>query len=583
MDESITSVTSERPGTGDAAPTSVLRLFADRAATQPERQVLFEVAFDGPQTNVKPFSWSDIFTQTRRAASALDAAGVKAGDRVALCVAGTSRFLAYFLGAQALGAVPVPLPSAGEMRAREAFRDRIDSVFADCLPTAIVVDSTVDRDSLDAARTRGAAVIDGSEPGPEALGLAPFSVDRSADETAYLQYTSGSTGAPKGVVVTHRNLVANLTAIAAGADLGPTDRGFTWLPLYHDMGLIGGLLLGLFVDGDVHAMPTKAFIGRPALWLRGMSEFKATFASAPNFAFSLVARHMREEAVAQLDLSHWRRAFNGAEPIDHATLDAFAHRFAPASFRLGTMCPVYGLAESTLAVSIPAPDASPRYDLVDRDVLVHERKARPSDENSGSSVCFVSVGRVVPAHSVCIVDPATQQELGERCIGEVTVTGPSVTPYYFRADGRYEPPRQTLRTGDLGYIAEGELYIVDRLKDLLIVAGRNIVPSDVERVVAQVPGIRYGAVVAFGIRGTNGTEDLYVVAGAEPRALQDSTRRDAVRAAVSRHFGVVPREVVLVQPNLIPKTSSGKVRRAACRDLYELGALSAKAAPATAS
>ena len=574
-------IATSRIPRGDSADTFP-SLFATRVAAGPEGPAFFDVSFEGQDAKAAPHSWSGIDFRARRAAGALVGAGVKTGDRVVLCLLNPARFLAFFLGAQALGAIPVPLPSASDLKARDAFRERVDSVVADCLPRAIVVDTRDDAEGLDPDLARRMTVVDGSVADSESPDDAPrgsFRLDRSPDEIAYIQYTSGSTGSPKGVLVTHANLMANLQAIARGADLGPTDIGFNWLPLYHDMGLIGGFLLGLYVGGGGYLMPTRTFIARPALWLRAMSRFKATFASAPNFAFSLLARHLRDEAVAALDLSSWRRAFNGAEPIDRSTLDAFMHRFAPARFRAGTMCPVYGLAECTLAVSIPVPDSPPRYDFVDRDLLQRERRAVGVRADSASATCYVSVGRAVPEHRVRILEPGGDVELPDRHVGEVTVTGPSVTPGYFNKEGTKGSSQRELRTGDLGYIADGELYIVDRLKDLVIVGGRNIVPSDVERVVATVPGIRYGAVVAFALAGTAGTEELYLVAGAAPRALQDPHTRSAIKAAVFRHFAIVPREVVLVQASAIPKTSSGKIRRAACRELYQRGAFAPEASP----
>jgi acyl-CoA synthetase (AMP-forming)/AMP-acid ligase II len=544
-------------------------------ASEPDRRVLFDVAFAGARPEVTAHSWADIARAMRHSASALARAGVEHGDRVAVCLPDASTFLAYFLGAQALGAIPVPLPPASETRAREAFQERIESVLADCRPRVVVVETRGDAAGLAAEiavleARHAAAPAEDVEPEP------PLD-DRPPQGTAYLQYTSGSTGAPKGVVVTQRNLLANITAIANAAQLGPSDRAFSWLPLYHDMGLIGGLLVALSIGGEAYSMTTRTFVGRPAHWLRCMSEFKATFTVAPNFAYNLVSRHMRDEAIGELDLSHWRRAFNGAEPIDPVTLDRFMERFAPAGFRPRAMFPVYGLAEATLAVAFPTPDTPPRYDHVDRERLAESRRAvpaatRPLGGLAGDSVSFVSVGRALPEHQVRIVDPSTGLELEERCIGEVTVTGPSITPGYFSATGGTGPARDTLRTGDLGYIADGELFIVDRLKDLAIIGGRNIVPSDVERVVAQVDGVRYGSVIAFGLRGENGTDELYVVAGAEPRSVNDPACRGAITELVSRHFGIAPRDVILVPQASIPKTSSGKVRRLACRALYQAGA-----------
>jgi acyl-CoA synthetase (AMP-forming)/AMP-acid ligase II len=560
------------------SPDTFPQLFARRVAVSPHAPAFSDVSFEGQKAKASTHSWSAIDSRARRAASALVLAGIGSGDRVVLCLSNTSAFLSFFLGAQAVGAIPVPLPSARDVRVRDGFRKRVDSVIADCEPGAVVVDSHTDVDALPPEVAPRAVVAETCDAdGVELDGSLPDSFDfaRSPDEIAFIQYTSGSTDSPKGVLVTHANLLANLRAIASGAGLGPSDIGFNWLPLYHDMGLIGGLLLGLYVGGGGYIMPTRTFIGGPALWLRAMSQFKATFASAPNFAFSLLARHMRDEAIAELDLSQWRRAFNGAEPIDRSTVDAFMKRFATAGFRAGTMCTVYGLAESTLAVSIPSQDSAPGYDFVDRDILSRDRRAVAVDKDSPGAVCFVSVGFAVPEHHVRIVDPDSHTDLPDRHVGEVTVLGPSVTPGYYQRGGGACTPRRELRTGDLGYVADGELYIVDRLKDLVIVGGRNIVPSDVERLVASVSGVRYGAVIAFAIRGSEGTDELFVVAGAAPRALQDPRKADEIKVVVQRYFQVTPKAVVLVPSSIIPRTSSGKIQRAACRALYESGAFRA--------
>jgi acyl-CoA synthetase (AMP-forming)/AMP-acid ligase II len=462
-----------------------------------------------------------------------------------------------------------------DFQARGAFRDRIESVFVDCEPRAMVFDSKQESQMLDpdlAAKTR---VIDGSEADqattPDGDAPLPFRLDRSPEEIAFLQYTSGSTGSPKGVVVTHGNLIANLRSMVRAADLRPTERSFNWLPLYHDMGLIGGLLLALYAGGESFVMPTKVFVGRPDSWLRAMTAFKATFACAPNFAYSMLARRLPDGALAGLDLSSWRVAFNGAEPIDRATIDDFVRRFASVGFPAGTMFPVYGMAECTLAVAFPPPGRPSHYDFVDREGLSRDRRAESIAEGAASAICFVSVGRSIPDLRVRILEPDADVELEERHVGEVAVSGPSVTPYYFRKDGRYSPPRQELRTGDLGYLADGELYVVDRLKDLLIVAGRNIVPSDVERVVAGIPGTRSGSIIAFAVRGSTGTDEICLVVGAEQESLQDDGLRETIRKVVYQHFAVSTKDVVLVTPKAIPKTSSGKVRRAACRDQYQQG------------
>ena len=545
-------------------------VFAQRVAVTASRVALSEVSFLRREPLPAPFTFAELDTLVRAAAVDLEKQGVGPGDRVVLCLGSPATFLSFFTATQALGAIPVPLPSVSDFQAAAAFRERVGGVMADCEPRVVVVDSAraMERESGAASP----AYIDTSA-GVAAAGATPsaFRLDRAFHETAFIQYTSGSTGSPKGVVVTHRNLVSNMRASAEGARFGPDDRSLSWLPLYHDMGLVGGLLLGLYLGIDTFIMPTRAFVGRPDSWLRAMSRFKATFTCAPNFAYSILARRLPASAAEGIDLSSWRLAFNGAEPIDLSTLEDFASRFAAAGLPRESLFPVYGMAECTLAVAFPSPGAPVRRDVVDRDLLARTGRAVTVDVASPTRISFASVGRALPGHTIRILDPGGTAELPERQLGEITVSGPSVSPYYFRKDGPQDEPRRELRTGDLGYVANGELYIVDRIKDLLIIAGRNYVPSDIERVVSEVPGVRYGSVVAFAIRGTDGTDELYLVVGSEPRSTVDADLRHLVSARVQERFGLAARDIVLVKPGMVPKTSSGKIQRLACKELYERG------------
>ncbi len=343
----------------------------------------------------------------------------------------------------------------------------------------MVVDDTGQASDLSwPGETAGPRVLDAREgrAGADGAAFPPLVFNRSFGETAFIQYTSGSTAAPKGVIVTHGNLVANMRASAEVAGLGPADRSVSWLPLYHDMGLIGGMLLGVYLGAGTFVMRSRSFLGRPDSWLRAISRFKATFACAPNFAYNMLARRLSERALAGLDLSSWRLAFNGAEPIDRVTVNEFARRLAPAGLPLESMYPVYGMAECTLAISLPTPGAPVRLDFVDRALLSSTGRASQTSPDSPSAACFTGVGRALPAHRVRIVEPGSRTELPERHLGEIVVSGPSVTPGYFRNDGRCAPSREELQTGDLGYVADGELYVVDRIKDILILGGRKCRP-----------------------------------------------------------------------------------------------------------
>jgi fatty-acyl-CoA synthase len=548
---------------------------ARRLDEEPHAIAFRVVRPDGRGLRATPVTMAEAVASVRRAAALLARHGVAEGDRVILSLAEADDFFAFFLGAQGLGAIPVPLPSLSEYQVPKAFSERVRAVAADCAPRAVVLES--ERGLASAAEVSGGAVLldasvlasaPATDPGAHA---ARFDLDRGFDEVAFLQYTSGSTGAPKGVIIDHYNLVSNLRAIVEGSGFGPHDACFSWLPLFHDMGLIGGFLLGIYMRTGVYQIATRHFVARPDRWLRGISQYRATFTVAPNFAYSLAARRLPEAALRGLDLSSWRLAFNGAEPIDRDTTERFIARFEPYGFRRTSCFPVYGLAETTLAAAFPEPGRPPRYDVVDRERLITTGEAVPVSEGAPGASVHISVGRPVPAHELRIVRPGTDEALPERHVGELIIRGPSVSVGYY---GQPRRPSPEHRTGDLGYVADGHAYVVDRLKDLIIVAGRNIAPSDVERVVTAVPGVSRGGVVALGLAGEDGTEALHLVVTCDARSWRGLDRvREHIRREVHAHFAVFPHAVVFVPPQTVPKTSSGKVQRAHTRELYRRGEL----------
>jgi acyl-CoA synthetase (AMP-forming)/AMP-acid ligase II len=338
------------------------------------------------------------------------------------------------------------------------------------------------------------------------------------------------------------------------------------------MGLVAGLLMGLYAGIPAYVTSPKSFVARPDSWLRAISRFQATFSPGPNFAFNALARRVPDSALQGIDLSSWRLACDGAEPIDAETARTFVRRFAPYGLRENSFRAVYGLAECTLASAVPEFETPTRFDCVDRLKLAAQGIAASAATTDPNAVTFVSVGKAVPGHGIRILEPGTDLELPERRLGEVAVCGPSVTPFYFHALLAGNAPRETLRTGDLGYIADGQLYVVDRLKDILIIGGRKFAPNDVEHVVAATPGVRRGAVAAFTSRGGGGMDELILALAPDPRLrLEPDVLVRAVRLAVYAHFGVTPANIVLVRPGDLPKTSSGKLQRAACRAAYESG------------
>jgi acyl-CoA synthetase (AMP-forming)/AMP-acid ligase II len=545
-------------------------VFARRAAQHPAHSALNVVSFVGREPQALPLSFGELSVRTQKAAAMLFRRGVRARDRVVLSVADPGVFFAFLVGAQSLGAIPVPVPGVAELP-QQAYSLRLRSVIRDALPYALVLENTKALTATDMRLLDGLQVLDATHVDEiSSESVAEFSWSRQPHEIAFLQYTSGSTGDPKGVVVLHRNLTSNLRAMIEALQIGPTDRIYSWLPLFHDMGLIAGLLMGIFAGIPAYVASPRHFVARPDSWLRGISRFQATFSPAPNFAYNVLARRVPDTALQGIDLKSWRLACDGAEPIDAETAQSFVRRFASFGFREKTFRAVYGLAECTLAASIPELQTPTSFDCVDRGELAEHGIAAIATENAPNAVTFVGVGKALPGHTIRIVEPGTNQDLPERRLGEIQVRGPSVTPFHFQQLLAGAQPRDALHTGDLGYIADGQLYVVDRLKDILIIGGRKFAPHDVEHVVAAIPGVRRGAVVAFASCSRNGTDELIVALALDPRVRvePDSVVR-AVRSSVHSHFGVTPADIVLIRPGDIPRTSSGKLARGACRSMYE--------------
>ncbi len=550
---------------------SLVGVLAWQRAQLPGRIVCHRIVRRRHDLVAEPLTVEALAERAARAAAHLRARGVRAGGRVILSLGDPHDFLVAFVGSLMAGAAAVPLPTTGEAGAPRSFAARVRAVLADCGPALVVAES----------RARLADVLGGA---PDGIGVVePADLDAavdvpavapgepSASAPAFIQYTSGSTGSPKGVVVTHGNIVANCRAIRDATGYTRADRMVSWLPLHHDMGLVGGLLTSIYCAAETWLMPPMAFLARPVTWLEAITAFRATLTVAPTFAYGLCARKVPEKQLQGLDLSSLRLAYIGAEPIDHGTVTAFVERFGPYGLPPTAIYPVYGLAEATLAASFPEPGTPLRTDTVDRGRLAQEGVAAPAT-GGGDGVTFVSVGRPLPEHTVDVVDVDDGRVLGERRVGELVVRGASVTPRYF-ADGA-DTVRARLCTGDLGYRADGQLYVVDRIKDLVIIAGRNYAPSDIEQAVADVPGLRRGRIVAFSAPAPEGGEALHVAAEVSATAwrLPDELAAD-VRRTIRREIGLAVATVSLVAPGTLERTSSGKIKRRACAEAHRAGTL----------
>jgi fatty-acyl-CoA synthase len=388
-----------------------------------------------------------------------------------------------------------------------------------------------------------------------------------ASAVAALQFTSGSTADPKGVVLPHATVVTNLdaAAVAAGLDVD-SDVFVSWLPLYHDMGLIGLLTLPMITGTDLVLAAPQDFLAAPARWLQWLSAFGGTVTAGPNFSYALAARALGR--LSDLDLSRWRVALNGAEPVDPATVEAFVAAAVPHGFSPTAVFPAFGMAELAIAGAFPPPGRGLVTDDVDRRVLETDRYAAPVPAVGDGVRRLARLGHAVPGLELRICDPATSEPMLDREVGELQIRGTSVTPgYHRRPDATAEAfDGEWLRTGDLAYLVDGELVVCGRIKDMIIVGGRNVFPEDVERAVTDVPGVRAGNVIAFGVEGRKGREGVVVVA--EVRDGTGAAVRDEVARRVRSAVGLPPAEVVLVTAGTLPKTSSGKLQRTLCRNRY---------------
>jgi 1-acyl-sn-glycerol-3-phosphate acyltransferase len=426
-----------------------------------------------------------------------------------------------------------------------------------------------------------AALIRGHVPSLESITTAdrlrvqcssPPAIERPAPEDpALIQYTSGSTGDPKGVLLSHGNILANVRAIGEAFEIRSDDVAVSWLPLYHDMGLIGLWLGALYFGVPAAILSPLAFLSRPSRWLWAIHAHRGTISAAPNFAFDLCAQKITDTEIQGLDLSSWRIAVNGSEAVSPDTIDRFARRFAPYGFRAESMCPAYGLAESSVALTLSALRRAPRVDHIAREPFERAREIQSVAATDPRALRFVSCGRALRHHDVRIVDPS-DRPVDDRVEGRIYFRGPSVTHGYFRNAEATRTARHDgwMDSGDLGYQSDGELFVTGREKDLIIQGGRNLCAEEIEAITSRVPGVRPSCVAAFGIPDTTtGTERVVVVA--ETRA-RDSAQREAlqraVRDAVVTGIGTPPDIVVIADPRTVLKTSSGKIRRSAVRAAY---------------
>lgn len=510
-------------------------------------------------------------------AAGLIAQGLTAGDKVAIMLPTGREFFAAFYGALYAGCVPVPLYPPARPSQLEDHMRRIAGIVANAESAILITDDRTK--ALGYLLRAHCEALRDVETVTELsrYGMPSTLPQPNAQDIAFLQYTSGSTGNPKGVVLTHANLLANLRAMEQASGITSTDTFVSWLPLYHDMGLIGACMGSLYIGFRLVLLSPLAFLARPSRWLWTIHKHRATVSAAPNFAYELCANKLDERDLEDIDLSCWRLAYNGAEPVSPDTIARFTARFVRYGFKPDAATPVYGLAESSVGLSFPPLGRGPLIDRVERAALSDMGVARVAAEGDTHARRIVSCGQALPGHAIRVVD-ANGRELLERTQGRVQFRGPSATSGYFHNpevtarlfDGDW------LNTGDLGYLAAGELYLTGREKDIIIRGGHNIHPQELEEAVSQIRGMRKGGVAVFPATDARaGTERLIVLAETrEKLSAEDSSRILAeINNLAVDLIGMPVDDIVLAPPHTVLKTSSGKVRRAACREQYERGEL----------
>lgn len=526
------------------------------------------VTFVNLQEHEQFYSWGEIEQRARRVAAALIAKGICPGERIAIVLSTCPEFLDIYFGTLLAGAIPVPLSPPLRLGKLDAYHQSTARMLSAVGARVVVTDERI-------KRLLGMTILLARPP----LGClcmqdfqltAPLTtaVRRSSQDIALIQFSSGSTVDPKPVALSHANLIAQLAMIEAM--LPACRRGVSWLPLHHDMGLIGCLLSGIYNGGSLVLIPPEYFLARPALWLRAISRHRAAVSPAPSFAYALCLKRIRDEELENIDLSSWSLALNGAEPVSVGTLDAFAERFGRWGFDAQAFAPVYGLAEATLAITASPRGRTPQSVAIDAEVLAKTRQVQSGTRR------LASVGRVIDGIQLQIRDEQGQV-LGDSQQGTIWVRAPSVMRGY------YNNPEATaatlvegwLNTGDLGFMLEGELYVCGRAKDLVIIRGANHAPHEFEECLEGIVGLRQGCAVALGfVPSESENEELLILA----EHSSDDTHpnlQQAIESAVLSRTGIRPHTVRILAPGTLPRTTSGKLRRSEALRQFLAGELQA--------
>ncbi|WP_316178396.1 AMP-binding protein [Bradyrhizobium sp. SZCCHNRI1009] len=526
-------------------------------------------------TTLGTLSYGELAAKARQVARGLIARDITAGDRIGLMLPTSIDFFVAFFGILYAGAIPVPIYPPMRLSQLEDHLRRQTMILRNA-GTRMLITMPEGRRLAGLLRSLVQSLVSVASVADIEASAAPAPLPhlKDASATALIQYTSGSTGDPKGVVLSHAKLLANIRAMGTVMEAGSADVFVSWLPLYHDMGLIGAWLGCMHYAAPLYVMSPLSFLIRPQSWLWAMHRYHATFSASPNFGFELCLAKISDDDLEGLDLGSLRMVANGAEPVSVQTLRQFAERFGRHGFPAKAMAPVYGLAENSVGLAFPPLGRGPVIDRINRDELSIHGIAKPAPPGDTAVLEIPACGQPLPGHEIRVVD-ATGRELGERREGRIEFRGPSATSGYFRNETKTRElfHGDWLDTGDRGYMVGGDIFVTGRVKDIIIRAGRHLYPQEIEQAVANIPGVHKGGVAVFGVPDrVSGTERVVVLVETresdQPRRLELQARAQEVVTDVA---GTPPDEIVLAPPRTVPKTSSGKIRRSAARELYQKG------------